>query len=338
VTAFWTVAALLCAAAVGILVVPLWRQKRQQGRWSPLGLAMAFAIVPVSVALYFQVRTWDPTVAERAAEGERLVTELAQRLEQNPDDVDGWTLLARSYMALGRYEQGRSAYQQAWMRSPSPDDALKIAYAESQILTDRGSLTAEAGRLVEEVLASQPRDPKALWYGGLVALELGREDAVRARWGRLLELNPPEEIAGLLRTQLASLGGGPPSGPGGEAPAQPAVSGPAIKLAVSLGPGRSIGQLGPSAQLFIFARAPQGGPPLAVIRQPAAAVPGEFTLSDADSMIQGRSLADYDELTVVARLSASGQPTEQPGDWYAQTVFSPKQGGSVALVIDQVVQ
>jgi hypothetical protein len=53
---------------------------------------------------------------------------------------------------------------------------------------------------------------------------------------------------------------------------------------------------------------------------------------------QGRSLANYEELTLVARLSASGQPTEQPGDWFAQTVFRPKDGGSVALVIDQVVQ
>ena len=97
-------------------------------------------------------------------------------------------------------------------------------------------------------------------------------------------------------------------------------------------------QLGPNAQLFIFARAPEGGPPLAVIRQPATAVPGEFTLSDANSMIQGRSLSNYEELTVVARLSASGQPTEQPGDWFAQTAFRPKEGGSVALVIDQVVQ
>jgi cytochrome c-type biogenesis protein CcmH len=75
-----------------------------------------------------------------------------------------------------------------------------------------------------------------------------------------------------------------------------------------------------------------------VIRQPASAVPGQFTLSDANSMIPGRSLAAYDELTLVARLSASGQPGEQPGDWFAQTVVRPSDGGPVALVIDQVVQ
>jgi cytochrome c-type biogenesis protein CcmH len=75
-----------------------------------------------------------------------------------------------------------------------------------------------------------------------------------------------------------------------------------------------------------------------VIRRPVTAVPGEFTLSDADSMIQGRSLANYSELTVVARLSRTGQPTEQPGDWFAQATVRPGDQTTVALVIDQVVQ
>ena len=75
-----------------------------------------------------------------------------------------------------------------------------------------------------------------------------------------------------------------------------------------------------------------------MIRRPASALPGEFSLSDADSMIQGRSLAAYPEITVVARLSASGQPTAQPGDWFAEAVVRPSDAPTVALVIDQVVQ
>jgi cytochrome c-type biogenesis protein CcmH len=99
-----------------------------------------------------------------------------------------------------------------------------------------------------------------------------------------------------------------------------------------------VSALGPNAQLFIIARAPEGGPPIAVIRQPASALPGEFSLSDANSMIAGRSLSAYPEITVIARLSRSGQPTAQPGDWEAQAVVRPTGGATVALVIDQVVQ
>ena len=107
---------------------------------------------------------------------------------------------------------------------------------------------------------------------------------------------------------------------------------------MTLGAGRSAAQLGPNAQLFIVALAPEGGPPLAAVRRPPSAVPGEFTLSAANSMIPGRTIANYPEVTVVARLSASGQPTAQPGDLFAQAVVRPAEGAAVALVIDQVVQ
>ncbi|MEO8465262.1 MAG: hypothetical protein ABI640_07955 [Gammaproteobacteria bacterium] len=346
-TLFWWFAALLCAVAVGILVLPLWRAKRSGGQWSPvgIGMAVAIAIVPAAFGLYKHVSTWDPSVAERANEGARLVAVLAARLQNMPDDLDGWRLLANSYMALGRYDEGQAAYQELWKRTPQPDNELKVAYAESQILVDRGTLTGDAGKLIEEVLAAEPRNAKALWYGGLVALDLGREDLVRARWTSLLALDPPEQVAEVVRAQLASLGGSAVGGADGQAGGPPGAdaqaaeaSGPTIKLNVTLGAGRSAQQLGPNAQLFIFARAPEGGPPLAAVRRPASAVPGEFTLSAANSMIPGRTIANYPEITVVARLSASGQPTEQPGDLFAQAVVRPADGAAVALVIDQVVQ
>jgi cytochrome c-type biogenesis protein CcmH len=330
---FWTVAGLLCALAVAILFVPVWQLRRRGAPWSPAGLVVTVLVAPLALVLYTAVSDWNPEYAERATRESDLVEQLAQHLESNPNDVEGWRLLAASYMQLGRYIDGRAAYQRLWALTQQPNDDLKIAYAEAQILTDRGSLTGEAGRLVEEVLASSPGDPKALWYGGLVALELGRDDAVRERWTGLLALNPPEQVAQVVRSQLAALGAE-------EVQAEPAAaaSGPEIKLSVTLGSGRSLASLGPQAQLFILARAPEGGPPLAVIRRPASAVPGDFSLSDADSMIQGRSLGAYEEITVVARLSVSGQPTAQPGDWQAEAIVRPGEGAAVALVIDQVVQ
>ena len=344
-TALYAIAALLTAVAVAILVLPLLKQRRLTGRWSALGLGVSFAIVPVAFALYQYVSTWNPEGQDRANRGTALVKELATRLERSPDDVDGWQFLGRTYLQLGDYEQASRAYREAWNRTPQPDSELKLAFAEAQILSDRATLGGDAGRLVEQVLVDDPANPKALWYGGLVAFELGHEEDVKARWSRLLALNPPAEIATMLRTQLAALGETPPAGSAGAAAgggavprSSAAVSGPSVQLDVSLGAGRSAQQLPATAALFIFARAPGGGPPLAVIRQPATAVPGRFTLSDANSMIPGRSLGDYAEITLVARLSKSGQPIEQPGDWKGQALFRPKEGGAVALVIDQVVQ
>jgi cytochrome c-type biogenesis protein CcmH len=134
-----------------------------------------------------------------------------------------------------------------------------------------------------------------------------------------------------VRAQLAALGG--------EALASGApVTGPEIKLSVTLSPELSLSELGPTTQLFIIAREAEGTPPIAVIRRPPSALPGEFSLSDANSMIQGRSLSAYPQITVVARLSRSGQPTAQPGDWQAEAIVRPGDPDTVALVIDQVVQ
>jgi len=348
VTQLYVVAALLTAVAIAILFVPLLKRRRATGRWSTLGLGVSFAVVPAAFALYQYVSTWDPVGQGRADQDSALVRELVAHLERTPDDVDGWQALGRMYIQFGDYEHARRAYREAWDRTPQPDNELKLAFAEAQILSDRATLSGDAGTLVEGVLAEEPANPKALWYGGLVAAELGHEDDVKTRWSRLLEMNPPPQIAAMLRTQLAALGETPAAGPGeGSPPAASGTSagratasaGPRIQLDVSLVAGRSIQQLPATAALFIFARAPGGGPPLAVIRQPAAAVPGQFTLSDANSMIPGRSLGDYEEITLVARLSKSGQPIEQPGDWKGEARFRPKEsGGPVALVIDQVVQ
>jgi cytochrome c-type biogenesis protein CcmH len=329
---FWTAAALFCGVAILILFVPTWRHQTRGGRWSVPGIVASVLIAPLAIAMYVYVSNWDAELAERVSQENALLEQLEQQLERNPNDLRGWQLLAASYMQVGRYDEGRVAYQRVWALTREPDDELKLAYAESQILSDRATLTGEAGRLVEEVLASRPNDPKALWYGGHVALELGRDDDVRARWSRLLTMNVPEEVARVVQLQLGELDAA------ATASSPPAPTGPEIKVSVTLGQGRVVSTLGPNAQLFIIARAPEGGPPIAVIRRPPTAVPGEFSLSDANSMIAGRSLSAYPEITVIARLSRSGQPTAQPGDWEAQAVVRPTGGATVALVIDQVVQ
>ena len=329
----WTFAALFCGVAILILFVPQWLHRKRAGRWSIPGVSASLLLPLLAIPLYLLVSNWDPALAERVSRENALLEQVEQHLQRNPGDTEGWRLLAASYMQLGRYVEASAAYERLWALTPQPDDDLKIAYAEAQILADRSSLTGEAGRLIEEVLASRPNDPKALWYGGHVALELGRVDDVRARWSRLLTMNIPDEVTRVVRLQLAEL-----DGAAAQDSQPPAPIGPEIKLSVTLGEGRAVAALGPSAQLFIMALAPEGGPPLAVIRRPPSAVPGEFSLSDANSMIQGRSLAAYPEVTVVARLSRSGQPVAQPGDWFAQTVVRPSEAPTVALVIDQVVQ
>ena len=338
-TGFWLLAASLGAAAAAFLILPLWRERERSGRWSIAGLIVSFATVPIAFSVYLNVSTWraeEPSV-QAPAEQIEMVAQLAARMTENPDDVEGWLLLGRSYMVLGQYVLARQAYAEAWARTPAPDTALKLSFAEASILSDRAALGGEAGRLVEEVLAAEPGNPGALWYGGLVAIELGRHDAACTRWSALLATNPPAEVAEVLRPSIASLSCGPATAAARVPAGADANAGPTITLNVRLGDSRSIESLGPQAALFIFARAPGGGPPVAVIRESVSGVPGEFTLSDSNTMLPGQSLGNFPELSLVARLSVSGQPTEQSGDLYAEASYSAGTETTVELVIDQVV-
>jgi len=340
----WLGATALLTAALGFVLVPAWLRARQTQTRPVASFIAAGLLVPFAIATYLYVTTWSdsPQGNTNVPAVTDMVSGLADRLQQNPEDVAGWRLLGQSYLALGRYPEARDALREAWGRTPVPDDELRVALGEAEALNDRESLAGEAGALFTEVLSNDPANQKALWYGGLAALMTQQPDVARERWSRLLALDPPAAIAEVLRDQLQALGG-PVGGATASAPASPPgpASGAApedgVRLLIRLADEMAAEDLA-SASLFIFARSPEGGPPVAVLRQSAGALPGEFGLSDANAMIPGRSINDFETLTIVARVSRSGQPTEQSGDLYGQISYRPGQDLTVQeLVIDQRV-
>jgi len=342
VSGFWAGAAVLTILALAFLLLPLFGERRRNGRWSAFAVLASLATIPAAVSVYLAVTSFDPDAGLGASPEERaMVARLAAKLVDNPDDVAGWRLLGRSYMVLGEYGLGRQAYIEAWNRTPAPDNDLKLSLGEALFLTDRASITGDAGRLIEEVLAAEPDNQRALWYGGLAAAEADRFDVARARWTRFLAFNPPEEVAGTIRTLLAQLpetsaasGAGDAAQNRGETPLPQSFS---LELKISVAAGMPLETVGPGAALFVFARAPGERAPVAVVRQSVDALPGTFALSDANVMIAGRSLASFPELSLVARISLSGQPAEQSGDLYAEMTYRRGDDPKVALAIDRVV-
>ena len=343
---FWIGAAVLSVAALGFVVVPLWRQRQVTGGWSRLGSLAAALLVPSAVGLYLGIGTWEgqstPGRGTLPPMNE-LVEGLDARLQEQPDDPAGWYLLGQSYMSLSRFADARRAFREGLSRDPAPGVDMMLAFAEAETLTDPQALLGDAGQIFEQVLEVEPDNTTALWYGGLAAAATERLDIARLRWSRLLQLNPPQALRDVLQQHLSALGGisEPVQKPPLQLAQTEASAGLEIRLRIRLAEG--LGAAGaltsPGAALFIFARAPEGGPPVAVIRESASSVPGEFSLSDANNMLPGRSLADFDALTIVARISASGEPTEQPGDVYGEIQYTPEEGGGIIdLVMDQVAR
>jgi cytochrome c-type biogenesis protein CcmH len=128
---------------------------------------------------------------------------------------------------------------------------------------------------------------------------------------------------------------------GAAAPAAAAdapVAGPdastAIHLHVTLAPALAA-RVPANASLFVFVRAPNGGPPLAAKRI-GASLPQDVELSAADSMIAGRGLTPGQNVSVVARISASGSPQASSGDLYGQIDTVAGKSGARALEIDKL--
>ena len=202
---FWVVAAILGIVALMFVLVPTWTFKKRHDRWSVVGLISAVVIIPAASALYLTVSDWDPVEAERAANEVRVVAQLAEHMQRNPDDVRGWRLLGNSYMALGQYLQARAAFNEAWQRTPLPETRLKVELAESQVFAEQHGLTGQAIRLFEEVLVSEPSNQKALWYAALAAEQLGNDHVARRNLSRLLEQSLPTDIRNTVEKKLASL-------------------------------------------------------------------------------------------------------------------------------------
>ncbi len=330
---FWFAAAGLTLLALAFLLVPLWRESKRTGIQPRVAQVAALAIVPVSIGLYFLVTTFDAELAEQVPGNEfAMLDQLAARLSANPDDPDGWALLGRSYLQFGDFERARLAFDEAWSRTAEPDDGLKLAYAQTLLFTVPGAAQALAGDIVEEVLAGSPSNEAALFLGGLVAVERSQLELATQRWTALLALNPPPDIADLVRNQLLQLGGLANS------PAPPAeAQGPQITVDIEVADSIDLDGFGTGARLYVLARSSAMPAPIAVRQLPLSSLPGRILLSDSDTMLPGQSLAQYDEVSLVARISRSGQPTEQSGDAFAEAIVNPADTGVVHLVIDQLV-
>jgi len=55
-------------------------------------------------------------------------------------------------------------------------------------------------------------------------------------------------------------------------------------------------------------------------------------------MVAGRELSGFAEFELEARVSLTGQPGKQPGDWFGIVTVKPAENNSVTISIDTQAQ
>ena len=206
--AFIVVAALLAAICVAVVAVPLLRPAPAQSQaaatpWT--ALAATGVLVIGSVALYATWSNWSWSKSPGVESPQGMVEKLVHRLNEQPDDVPGWLMLGRSYVALQEYQLAVRAYERADRVAGGRSAEALVGEAEALTLMDDTQLTGQAGRLIERALAIEPTSPQALFFGAAAALRRGELPLARARFTKLLALNPPDRIKTILEQEISGI-------------------------------------------------------------------------------------------------------------------------------------
>jgi cytochrome c-type biogenesis protein CcmH len=281
---------------------------------------------------------------------EEVMKQLEARLQANPADLDGWRMLARTYLVTGQATKAVEALDRAAKIAGPADLGLQLDLAEAQVLTEAPALQDRAKGIIDAALAADPKSQKALWYSGVLASRAGDKETAKKRWTTMLESNPPAEIRQIVVAQLTQLGVAvPPSAEvANGAPAPAPMAGPqgsgeaaapqgrTLRIAVSLDPALA-SKVPPGATLFVAAREPGiPGPPLAAVRITTDALPTTVVLSDANSMIEGRNLSSVGDVEVVAHVALAGTPMASSGDLLGSVIQKKGGAGDLRIAISKV--
>ncbi|RCS30944.1 tetratricopeptide repeat protein [Rhodanobacter denitrificans] len=328
-TVFFIAAAAMVAVALAVLLLPLMRQGRKSGRPRSVfvtSLLIALVLPLGAGALYLLVGTpaaLNGVAAQPAAISlPQAIAELRTHLQQQPDDLQGWMLLAQTSSMLRQPAEARDAFDHALKLDPNNAEAM-IGWAENDSMTRSDHLIeGRARELLERAVRLHPDSQRGLWLLGIGNFQRGEYREAAATWRLLLpQLEPGSSVAKAVAEQIAvadARSGGAPADPSSGAPA-PAPQGAALQVQVTLAPALK-DKLAPGDALFVYARAAgtpsEPGPPmpLAVARLDPARLPTTVTLNDAMAMTPAFKLSSVQQVFVGARISHSGQPIAQPGD------------------------
>lgn len=174
---------------------------RGSGRVAAVLAALAVPVIalPVYLLLGHPEAIDAPRRSEpQAAQGEvtpeqiqAMVERLAERMKAEPDNAEGWNMLARSYFAMGRFEEAANAYA-SLVKIVDGDAQVWTDYADALAMKQGRNLVGEPEAMLRKALEIEPDNVKALALAGSAAMQRGDAATARVHWERLLKLLPED--------------------------------------------------------------------------------------------------------------------------------------------------
>ncbi|MBP8020836.1 MAG: c-type cytochrome biogenesis protein CcmI [Limnohabitans sp.] len=325
------------------------------------GIAVLIPLMAFSA--YFLVGTpmaLDPQLSAQAHGDEQLTPErlasmadqLAERLQNEPNNAEGWVMLGRIQRALARYDEADLALQKSLALARNDD--VMIERAEVLAQKNNGNFKGEPWAIINTVLKVDPTHGNALLLAGSAAFSEGRFKEALAYWERVKASLPPAspDAAALAEAidQARERLGMPPLLPATNMANAPASAGVLTAKPASDGTERITGrvsidpalaaQVSPQDIVFIYANAAEGPRmPLAIIRTTVDKLPYDFVLDDSLAMNPQMKLSQVTSVMVRARISKTGNAMPQPGDFGASVgPVTPGSADELKLNISKAFQ
>ena len=273
---------------------------------------------------------------------DQIAASLANKLQADPNNLEGWILLGRTHRSMGNLDAALSAFERALKLNP--DDELILARAEVLAAKNQGRFDGEPWRVIREVLQRDPQNYGALLLAGSASYADNRYADALEFWQRArlqLSADHPDvpNLIEAMSTVQAKLKNpaSPSAAPAAQgAPSAPASGGAASALNVSGQVRLSAAlksQTSPTDVVFVYA-VPANGErmPLALLKTTVAQLPLNFTLDDSSAMLPDRKLSGASQVLVKARISKSGNAIPQSGDWEGS--LGPVKVGSSGLNLE----
>ena len=332
-----------------------------RSRWT-VGL-VSLAVPLVAAGIYLAIGTPGQIDGSAAApqvtqkDIEQMVAGLAAKMEQDPGNLKGWAMLARSYKVLKKPMEAERAFERAGAYLDTDAQAL-ADYADVVATNAGGNFAGKPIALIDKALKVDPDNVMALWLAGTAAFTLNDYDKTIRLWEKLATLLPADsDDARSIQASIAevraksgrpALAAVPAAPAAGAAPVTAAAASPANPHAAKPGKaGASVSgvveldralsdKAKPGDTILVIARAPGVRMPVAVVRAKAAELPFKFVLDDAVSMRPEAGISSLTEVSVEARISKSGLAMPEPGDLFSTPQIVKVGASGVQLRVAQV--
>lgn len=318
------------------------------GRSAKFVLSLFLLVLSVSATLFLYQR-WGASNEVRAtqllafsseaqltpAEYEELEARLAQAADKNPGNMEWAYLQGRLLEAEGRFQEAAESYADLLISLPSDQvqdrAAIMTLMAQARFFANDQVADKALYSTIKQALELAPQQRKPLGLAGIMAYELGHYQQAIDHWRKLWVQLPAGMEARTLENGIeraAEL----LEASGVNIDLSWMVSA-SIEVTVHLS-DKALSAIQPNDTVFVLARKLDGPPvPLAVQRLVASQLPYTVVLNDSMAMAPGMTLGSVDDVTVTARVSRSGQPMAQPGDWQGQQ-FNVLSRGNRPVVIE----